>query len=492
MKSKGRPGLGLVEAVVVLAALLLLTKCAPAAEPEAVASTLVVQRSTATNPPPVTLAVTRTAPRTPSSEQAQVTITLSQPTYYTTETVVFTVANRLDEPIYVSEADCFYSGLRRIEGDDVIPLIVYYFDPDPADLFKQQIGPGESLDCGWRQEVFQDPSADGAARFLNANPANGRRLPVPPGEYQVEVSYYMSKEEVGQESKAQVLVSPRFTIVPAPFREQLVITLKSEYRLGEPIGYTIRNVGKPREWRGPIYLRGSGCGTAIVERLDGSGAVQQWSAADERRRNRMEPGHTRLCTLDPQLRIAAASDGAPLEPGTYRIGLTYELDGAIAGTGEGVHQVLSVPFTVTNEPLPAVSVTVGKLQYGLGEPVDLTISNSSEAPIYTYENCGEPPIWWVNGNWINRLVMRITEEWIPARPLAPGESWSCTWQQESYDTLPQGADRFGSDRDFAVPPGTYQLRLIYFLTDPEEDPRPAGERDRGLTAVSRPFVIGEP
>lgn len=494
MKSKGASGLGLLEAAVVLVALLLLVGCTAVVEPEAAASTLAVQRPTATIQPASTPTVTRpvSPPPTAGAERAPVTISLSQPIYYTTETVVFTVTNHLDEPIYVSEADCYYSGLQRIEGDDVIPLIVSYFNPDPAELFKHRIEPGESLDCGWRQEAFQVPSADGAARFRSVNTENGRPLPVPPGQYEVWVRYYMSRDEVGQESRAQALVSPRFTILPAPFREQLVIKLRSEYRLGEPIGYTIRNVGKPREWRGPIYLPGSGCGTSIVERLDGSGAVQTWPAAEEGSRNRMEPGHLRMCTLDPRLWTDTASDSIRLEPGTYRIGLTYELDDSLAGVSEPAHQVSSDPFTVTDVPLPAVTVSVGKLEYALGEPVDLTITNSSEAPIYTYANCGEPPVWWVHGNWINPLVMRITEEWIPAQPLAPGESWSCTWQQESYDTLPPGAERFGSDRDLAVPPGTYQLRLIYFLTDPEEDPSPAGEREPGLTAVSRPFVIGEP
>jgi hypothetical protein len=454
VRSNSKPHTGLLQALLALAALLLLASCTPTVELEAATSTRAAQRPTATTPPPATLAVTRPTPA-PADQQAPVTISLSQPSYYTTETVVFTVTNRLETSIYVSSADCHYSGLQRVEDDDLIPLIVYYFNPDPAELFKHRIEPGESFACGWRQEAFQVPSADGAARFRNVNTENGRRLPVPPGEYQVGVSYYRSKEEVGQESKGQALLSPRFTILPAPFREQLVVKLwKREYRLGEPIGYTIRNVGKPREWRGPIYLPGSGCGTAIVERLDGSGAVHQWSAAEEESRNRMEPGHLRMCTLDPQLWTDTASDSISLEPGTYRIGMNYELDAANAGVGKREHQVFSAPFTVTHLLLPAVTVTVGQPHYALGEPVDLTITNSSEAPIYTYDNCGEPPVWWVNDNWINPLVMRITEDWIPAQPLAPGESWSCTWQQESYDTLPQGAEHFGSDRGLAVPPGT--------------------------------------
>lgn len=112
----------------------------------------------------------------------------------------------------------------------------------------------------------------------------------------------------------------------------------------------------------------------------------------------------------------------------------------------------------------------------------LTITNNTEAPIYTYSNCGEPPVWRANGNEVDHVVFRITENWVPAGHLPVGESWSCTWDQQAYEPhLPDSGN---------VPPGTYQLRLYYYLRDPEELPR--GEGDPALLTVSRPFVIGEP
>lgn len=479
-----------MQAVVVAVALLVLANCTPTVEPEAGTSTQEVQRPTATTPPPATLAVTRTRAAT-VGQQAPVTITVSQPTYYTTETVVYTITNRLNEPVFVSLADCEFGGVQRLDGAADIPLQVHFYDP--TDFFKRRILPEESLACNWGQEVFQDPAADGAARFLNANPENGRQLPVPPGEYQMWMRYYMTEEEVGQESKGQVAVSPHFTILPAPFREQLVVRLrKREYRLGEPVHYTIRNVGQPREWRGPSYLQGLGCGAIIIERLDGTGG-EAWSAPVEQGPlNQIEPYHHRTCTLDPQLWRDAVPDDVSLEPGTYRIRLTYELDDAIVGVDERVRQVFSEPFTVTDVPLPTVAVGVGQLEYALGEPVAITITNGSEETIYTYANRGEPSVWWVNGNEIRPLVMRIDEEWIPARPLPPGESKFLTWDQTAWQDPEQaGRGRFASPVILRpVPPGTYQMRVDYFLTDPGEDL--TAERDSALTAVSLPFTISEP
>lgn len=468
-----------------LAALFLLASCTPAVETETASATLPLPIPTTTSESlpdtavPGTLTPTQAAPAS-TGEASQITLTLSQPSYYTTETVTYTVTNRLDQFLFMSITDCGYGGVQRLEGDRTIPLTTRF--SDRVSRFKHRLAPGESLACQWGQDVYQNPAATEEARFLDVNTENGRRLPVPPGDYRIVQHYYLNEEDVGQENKAHTLLSSPFTILPPPFREQLAISLKSEYRLGEPIGYTIRNIGKPREWSGPIFLHGPGCGSPVVERLDGSTVVEHSPQGEQPAQNQFPVGPSRLCTLDPHLWAETLTGTLPLPPGSYRLGLTYELAEALAPAGERIHQVFSAPFTVTGEPLPAVTVTIGQLQYAIGESIDLTIANNTEAPIYTYSNCGEPPVWQVNGHEIDHVVFRITEDWVPARPLPAGESWSCTWDQQAYEPhLPDSAN---------VPPGTYQLRLYYYLSDPEELPR--GEGDPALLTVSRPFVIGEP
>ena len=493
-----RPGVVALPLVIVV--LLLLVNCAPSAEPEAAPAAATAQTGTelpasdSTPPVPATMTMLPAVSPVATFANTPATITLSQAAYDTTETVTYTVTNRLDASIYVADDDCVYGAVQRLEGDGVIPLRTHFFDP--AGHFKHRIGPGEALACGWRQEVFQNPDAEGAARFLDVDPENGRRLPVPPGDYQVRLRTYLTEEEVGQESQGQIAVSQTFTIVPAPFREQLAVQPgKGTYRQGEPIGYRLRNVGEPREWRGPITLSGSGCGPAVIERLDGADEWVQVTAVgqEESGRSRLAPDGRLFCTVDPRLWPDEAPAALPLAPGTYRLGVTYTAEEALTGAGEGRRRVFSAPFSVTDEPAPAVTITVERDDYALGETVAFTISNETGTPIFATPPCGEPPVFWVQGNELRSLVMRITEEWIPAQLLPPGEPVACTWEQTAYNAgeLPPNGFSVAS-RPLAVPPGTYQLRLHYFLANPDEDARPAGERDPGLVTVSRPFVIREP
>lgn len=166
-------------------------------------------------------------------------------------------------------------------------------------------------------------------------------------------------------------------------------------------------------------------------------------------------------------------------PGPYQWGLMYGFTEEAAMRDPIT--VYSQVFTIAGDReagagSDAVTVSVAKDVYPVGEVISYTIVNHSDKPIhYRYSGCGWPYIvQWVDDEEV-ALAINITEEHPPLREIEPGESLVCAWDQKHHAIS-------GSDPD--VQGHRYQVRFWYAFTEEEADV-PGGQR----VAVSQVFTI---
>jgi hypothetical protein len=148
--------------------------------------------------------------------------------------------------------------------------------------------------------------------------------------------------------------------------------------------------------------------------------------------------------------------------------------------------VYSQAFTLAGNGEPgagsdAVTVSVAKDVYSVGEVISYTIVNHSDKPIYyRYTGCDFPFIvQWVDDEEVV-LVTNILEYEPRIKDIEPGGSLACGWDQTFYN----------GKGDPEVQNHRYQVRFLYAFTEEEVD-----VPDGLLMAVSQVFTIagdGEP
>jgi hypothetical protein len=152
-------------------------------------------------------------------------------------------------------------------------------------------------------------------------------------------------------------------------------------------------------------------------------------------------------------------------------------------------ETVSTPIAA-GEPIRGneVEVTVDKSAYHAGERLRFTITNHTDRFIsYREGGCGWPFIVRLEGEDEVQLAINITEEEIPLRQLAAGETLSCDWNQIAWwNTGETGIMRFRTmNGSHQVPPGQYQVKFPYVLE--EEDLAFSG--DTWALAQSQVFTI---
>jgi hypothetical protein len=171
------------------------------------------------------------------------------------------------------------------------------------------------------------------------------------------------------------------------------------------------------------------------------------------------------------------SEESQVPPGPYQWGLMYGFT-----EEEAVRDAITVysqAFTIGGEGEPggdAVTVSVAKDVFQLGEVIWYTIVNHSDKPIYyRYTGCAwQYIVQWVDNEEV-ALAINVTEEYPPLREIEPGESLVCAWDQKHHAIS-------GSDPD--VQGHRYQARFMYAFTEEEE-----GEPGGSLVARSQVFTI---
>jgi hypothetical protein len=118
----------------------------------------------------------------------EMTITVSRETYRSGEDVAFTITNRSDQVLYYVYGGCGWPTIRKMDGNDLTPLTTWRVESVPHPT---EVGPGETHICSWDQRVWQDPDRQGPARFAYYI----ERAPVPPGQYQFVLVYYLDWED---------------------------------------------------------------------------------------------------------------------------------------------------------------------------------------------------------------------------------------------------------------------------------------------------------
>lgn len=141
----------------------------------------------------------------------------------------------------------------------------------------------------------------------------------------------------------------------------------------------------------------------------------------------------------------------------------------------------------TPTPGPTI-ISVLKETYRQGETVEFIIANPLTSTIYYSYGCGWQMPVYVRGDERFNITVNIAEGTPGVFELMPGESDTCTWDQQAYQQPSQGIPgRFRSAFErVPVPPGHYQFRLNYAFTEEEVPPRLS---DQAFTVYSEVFTI---
>ena len=128
---------------------------------------------------------------------------------------------------------------------------------------------------------------------------------------------------------------------------------------------------------------------------------------------------------------------------------------------------------VTEKESPAdaglVTLTISKTVNHLGEMVEFSVNNHSDADVYYTYGCSWPIIYRKEAGEEIGITVTILDVEPGLFSLAPGETHNCSWDQMAWqDPIRQGPARYQHYiEQLQVPSGVYQFRLDYFF-DPED------------------------
>jgi hypothetical protein len=124
-------------------------------------------------------------------------------------------------------------------------------------------------------------------------------------------------------------------------------------------------------------------------------------------------------------------------------------------------EIAEPPISATLGP---IILLVSKSAYQVGEIVEFTISNHSDADIYYTYGCSWPIIRKIEDGEPIYLTFSILDVEPGLFSLKPGQTHDCTWHQMAWqDPSRQGRERYRHYLDLLqVPSGTYQFRLDFF------------------------------
>jgi len=130
---------------------------------------------------------------------------------------------------------------------------------------------------------------------------------------------------------------------------------------------------------------------------------------------------------------------------------------------------------IDKKPEGQVLVQTSKNEYEKGEIVIFTVTNLFDKKIYyNYGGCSKPFISRKDDAGFFKVVTSITEEIPDTKELAPGESFSCDWDQKAWQN-PDNKDR-GRFQSYLyniqVLPGEYRIEFkAYFDAQLEDVPK---------------------
>ena len=137
-----------------------------------------------------------------------VRIVLAHDEYCAGDKVAYTIVNASAETIFYTFG-CNVPLIYRINGSDNTALTIDIYESIP-DL--NVLGAGEEQTCHWNQQAWQDMSREGRARFQHYKAL----APVPAGQYQFGLDYYLDEADIDYSDKAQTAFSNVFIISPTP------------------------------------------------------------------------------------------------------------------------------------------------------------------------------------------------------------------------------------------------------------------------------------
>jgi hypothetical protein len=124
-------------------------------------------------------------------------------------------------------------------------------------------------------------------------------------------------------------------------------------------------------------------------------------------------------------------------------------------------EIAEPPISATLGP---IILLVSKSAYQVGEIVEFTISNSSDAEVYYTYGCSWPIIRKIEDGKPMYLTFSILDVEPGLFSLKPGQTNNCTWHQMAWqDPNRQGNERYQHYLELLqVPSGTYQFWLDFF------------------------------
>ena len=314
--------------------------------------------------------------------------------------------------------------------------------------------------------------------------------------------------------------TPTHTPTPSPGPVS-IFPSKEVYQPGEPVEFTITNhLDRPIyyryggcEWPLPLYLSRTIDMRLKVEPLEPEPQVRS-----------LAPGEAVTCTWDAQVyqrpslppldSLSLMEELAPVPRGQYQLRLNYAFTPEEVASqmwrSTGPSMAHSPVFTIFGPYLlvdrsheKLVTYELQQEAYPAGSPVDFRVRNNFDRPIYYRYGCADPIVLFYSqpdappGEQESvRLILRVEEERPAVKELQPGETRSCSWDQQAWqDPGKEGRARF-EEYDPAlgplqVPPGRYRFMMVYYFADPGTFVS-EGERLReAQRVVTEQFVVTE-